>query len=191
MNVDDFKALMAEGTPAEPGTDLAATMYELSEEAIRLCMELNTRYMTRAERVALMSQITGSEVPESFCLFPPFTTDFGKHTRFGERVFLNSGCRFQDQGGITIGDDVFIGHNVVLATLNHHLDPAQRATTIPAPIVVADRVWIGANATVLPGVSIGEGAIVAAGAVVTRHVPAYTVVGGVPAKHIRGVDTSS
>jgi acetyltransferase-like isoleucine patch superfamily enzyme len=112
---------------------------------------------------------------------PPFTTDCGKNTRIGERVFINSGCRFQDQGGITLGDDCLIGHNVVIATLNHDLDPAERATTIPRPVVVGERTWIGAHATLLPGVTIGEGAVVAAGAVVTRDVPPRTVVGGVPA----------
>jgi acetyltransferase-like isoleucine patch superfamily enzyme len=120
-------------------------------------------------------------------LFPPFTTDCGKNTVLGERVFINSGCRFQDQGGIRIGDDVLVGHNVVLASLNHELDPAERATTVPRPIVIGDRVWIGANATVLAGVTIGHGAVVAAGAVVTRDVAPDTVVGGVPARVIRNL----
>ena len=101
----------------------------------------------------------------------------------GERVFINSGCRFQDQGGIRIGDDALIGHNVVLASLNHDLDPERRATTIPQPIVIGDRAWIGANATVLAGVTIGDNSVVAAGAVVTKDVAPNTIVGGVPARH--------
>lgn len=100
-------------------------------------------------------------------------------------MFINSGCRFQDQGGITIGDDVLLGHNVVLATLNHDPVVARRSSMLPAPIVIGDKVWIGANATVLPGVTIGKGAIVAAGAVVHRDVPPFTVVGGVPARILR------
>lgn len=184
MDIEEFRARMARQEPAVPGAELASMMHLLSEEAIQLCMELNTRYFAPAARVQLMSKITGRYVPESFRIFPPFTTDCGKNIVFGERVFVNSGCRFQDQGGITIGDDTFIGHNVVLATLNHDLDPYQRATTIPRPIVIGARVWIGANATILPGVMVGDGAIVAAGAVVTRNVPPNVVVGGVPAKKI-------
>lgn len=149
---------------------------------------LNTRYTTPAERVAILERLTGRPVPASVMLFPPFTTDCGKNLRLGERVFLNSGCRFQDQGGITIGDDALVGHNVVIATLNHDPDPDLRAATIPRPVVVGSRVWIGANATILPGVTIGDGAVVAAGAVVTKDVPARTVVGGVPARVIKHLD---
>lgn len=163
-------------------------MDDLANEAIALCMELNTRYTTPEERVDLMSRIMGRLVPSSFRIFPPFTTDCGKNIRLGERVFLNSGCLFQDQGGITLGDDALIGHNVVIATLNHDLDPQTRATTVPRPVVIGERVWVGANATILPGVTIGDGAVVAAGAVVTKDVPPRTVVGGVPARVIRTIE---
>lgn len=187
MDIEEFRARMARGEPAAPGTQLASLMHQMSEEAIQLCMELNTRYATPAERVQLMSRITGHDVPQSFRVFPPFTTDCGKNTVFGERVFINSGCRFQDQGGITIGDDAFIGHNVVLATLNHDIDPDKRATTAPRPIVIGTKVWVGANATILPGVRVGDGSIVAAGAVVTQDVPPNVVVAGVPARKIRDI----
>ena len=100
-------------------------------------------------------------------------------------MFINPSCHFQDQGGITIGDGALIGHNVVLATLNHNENPARRDELIPQPIAIGKRVWIGANATITPGVTIGDGAIVAAGAVVTRDVPAGMVVGGVPARILR------
>ncbi len=95
------------------------------------------------------------------------------------------GCKFQDQGGIYIGDGALIGHNVVLATLNHAMSPSRRGTMVPAPIRIGKNVWIGSNAAILPGVTIGDGAIVAAGAVVTRDVPENAIVGGVPAKVIR------
>ena len=97
------------------------------------------------------------------------------------------GCKFQDQGGIYIGDDTLIGHNVVLATLNHAKSPMDRSTMIPAPIHIGKRVWIGSNATILPGVTIGDGAIVAAGAVVTKDVPENTIVSGIPAKAMRTI----
>lgn len=187
MRTEEFLARMDAGEPVRPGTDLAEKMNELADEAIRLCMELNS-CATLEGRVEVMERITGRPVPDTFRLFPPFTADCGKNIRLGERVFINSGCRFQDQGGITIGDDALIGHNVVIATLNHALDPAERATTEPAPVRIGERVWIGANATVLPGVTVGDDAVVAAGAVVTKDVPPLTIVGGVPARVIRELE---
>ena len=111
----------------------------------------------------------------------------GKNLHIGRNVFINSGCRFQDQGGITIGDGTLIGHNVVMATLNHSENPEERANLHPAPIHIGRNVWIGASATILPGVTIGDGAIVGAGAVVTRDVPENTIVVGIPAKILRPV----
>ena len=95
------------------------------------------------------------------------------------------GAKFQDQGGIAIGDNILIGHNVVLATLNHNICVSKRSELFAAPIVIEDDVWIGANVTITSGVTIGKGSIVAAGAVVTKDVPEYSIVGGVPAKVIR------
>ena len=111
----------------------------------------------------------------------------GKNIHLGKNVFINSGCRFQDQGGIYIGDNVLIGHNVVLATLNHNENPQKRGNLIPAPIKIGNDVWIGSNVTVTPGVTIGDNAIVAAGAVVTRDVEENTIVAGVPARYIRDI----
>ena len=124
--------------------------------------------------------------PTSGCS-PPFYTDFGKNITIGRDVFINSGCHFQDQGGIEIGDGVLIGHNVVLATIDHDLDPARNRKNHYAPIKIGAHVWIGSNATILSGVSIGEWSVVAAGAVVTKDVPPMMVVGGVPAKVIKKV----
>lgn len=101
--------------------------------------------------------------------------------------YMNSGCKVQDQGGITIGNGTLIGHNVVLATLNHEFNPSHRADICPCPIKIGCNVWIGSNATILPGVTIGDGAIIAAGAAVSKDVPENAVVGGVPAKVIRYV----
>jgi acetyltransferase-like isoleucine patch superfamily enzyme len=102
-------------------------------------------------------------------------------------VFINSGCRFQDQGGIDIGDGSLIGHNAVITTLNHDIRPSRRADMHPAGVVIGVGVWVGANVTVLPGVRIGDGAVVGAGAVVTKDVPAGAVVVGVPAKQVDAV----
>ena len=157
-------------------------------EAQKITMEINTRYHEPEELAELFSELIGKPVGEAFGLFPPFYTDFGKNITVGDRVFINAGCKFQDQGGIFIGDGALIGHGVVLATLNHDLDPEKRQQLHPAPIRIGKRVWIGANATVLPGVTVGDDSVVAAGAVVNRDVPARTVVGGVPAKVIKKLD---
>lgn len=124
----------------------------------------------------------------SFGLFPPFYTDCGRNIHIGKHVFLNAGCKFQDQGGIYIGDGTLIGHNAVLATINHMEDPGSRAGMVFYPIHIGENVWMGANVTVLPGVTIGDGAIIAAGAVVTKDVPANMIAAGVPAKVIRKVN---
>ncbi len=159
----------------------------LCQEAIRIGMELNNSYHTPEEIREIMERLTGKAIDSTFRLFPPFYTDFGKNISIGKDVFINSGCHFQDQGGITVGDGTLIGHNVVLATINHDLDPAKNRINHYAPIHIGEHVWIGSNATVLPGVTIGDWAVVAAGAVVARDVPGMTVVGGVPAKVIKKV----
>ncbi|WP_020614860.1 sugar O-acetyltransferase [Paenibacillus daejeonensis] len=187
MQLSEFLAHMDRGLAVEGGSELHDYMIELSQEALRITAKLNGAYHEPAEIRRLMTALTGRPIDDSFAMFPPFYTDCGKNIRIGKQVFINSGCRFQDQGGIIIGDEALIGHNVVLATLNHDMDPRKRSTTIPAPIVIGKKVWIGANATVLPGVTIGDHAVIAAGAVVTKDVPADTVVGGVPAKMIKTI----
>ena len=172
---------------AEMGLPVYQYQRVAAQRAMRLTMELNFQYHEPEEVTRLFSELIGKPVGEGFCLFPPFYTDYGQNITIGKNVFLNTSCHFQDQGGITIGDGTLIGHNVVLATLNHDEAPERRQHTYPAPIVIGKNVWIGANATVTPGVTIGDGAIVAAGAVVTKDVPPMTVVGGVPAKIIKTI----
>lgn len=188
MTLEDLLEHMRQRRPLVAGTEAHALMRRFCGEAMRLTAELNASYHTPEEIRDLMRRITGREIDETFNLFPPFHTDFGKNIRLGKNVFINSGCCFQDQGGISIGDRVLIGHNVVLATINHGIRPEERHVNAIAPIVVGDDVWIGAGAVVLPGVSIGDGAIVAAGAVVSRDVAPRTIVGGAPARFIRSID---
>ena len=172
---------------AEKNAERDAYANELFQEAVRIGMELNTKYHTPEELREIMGRLIGKQVDRSFRMFPPFYTDFGKNITIGKDVFINSGCHFQDQGGIEIGDGALIGHNVVLATINHDLNPKENRKNHYAAIKIGAHVWIGSNATVLPGVTIGDYAVVAAGAVVTRDVPALTVVGGVPAKVLKVV----
>lgn len=169
------------------GEDAERNAYadELFQEAVRIGMELNMQYHTPEEIREIMGRLIGKKVDDSFRMFPPFYTDFGKNITIGKDVFINSGCHFQDQGGIQIGDGVLIGHNVVLATINHDLNPEENRKNHYAPITIGAHVWIGSNATVLPGVTLGDWAVVAAGAVVTQDVPPRTVVGGVPAKVLK------
>lgn len=121
-------------------------------------------------------------------MFPPFYTDCGKNITVGKDVFINSCCCFQDQGGIEIGDGVFIGQQVVIATLNHDFAPDKRGNMIPKRVKIGNRVWIGAHATICPGVTVGDNAVIGAGAVVTHDVPENAVVAGVPAKIIKRIE---
>lgn len=187
MSVDDLLEALDRGDTIAGGSPLHEVMHATSQEALRIAAELNSAYREPDDVRALLARLTGREVDESVTLFPPFTSDFGRNIRLGERVFINSGCRFQDQGGITIGEDCLIGHNVVIATLQHGIDPARRADLLPAPVVLGRNVWLGANVTVLPGVRIGDDAIVGAGSVVTRDVPAAAIAVGSPARVVRGI----
>ena len=172
---------------AEKNAERDAYANELFQEAVRIGMELNTKYHTPEELREIMGRLIGKQVDRSFRMFPPFYTDFGKNITIGKDVFINSGCHFQDQGGIEIGDGALIGHNVVLATINHDLNPKENRKNHYAAIKIGAHVWIGSNATILPGVTIGDYAVVAAGAVVTQDVPAMTVVGGVPARVLKTI----
>lgn len=187
MDLAGFLEHLNSGKPVKGGSEAHQFMHGVSQEALRITAEINGSYHEPAQLRALFSELTGRPVDESFGLFPPFYTDCGKNIHIGKNVFINMGCKFQDQGGIFIGDGALIGHNVVLATLNHAASPKDRGSMIPAPIRIGKNVWVGANAVILPGVTIGDGAIVAAGAVVNRDVPENTVVGGVPAKVIRTI----
>lgn len=163
-----------------------ASMRPFSEKTRMYTNKLNNQYLTNEQITEVFSEMINQSL-EGFCLFPPFNTDFGLNIHLGKNVFINSGCKFQDQGGIHIGDDVLIGHNVVIATLNHELDPNKRGDLYPSPVRIEEKVWIGANATILPGVKVGSGAVVAAGAVVSKDVEPMTIVGGVPAKVIKNI----
>lgn len=127
------------------------------------------------------------EVDAGTTLFTPFHTNVGRFITIGRNVFINHACSFLDLGSITIEDDVLIGPRVNLTTENHPLDPADRKTLVCRPILIKRNAWIGAGATVLPGVTIGENAVVAAGAVVNKDVAPNTVVAGVPARMIRTI----
>lgn len=157
---------------------------ETVNRTIRLSVGLNASINIGQGRERL-SDIIGTPIDESTTVFTPFHTNFGRFIQIGKNVFINHACSFLDMGGITIEDHVLIGPKVNLITENHPLDPADRRALICKPIIIKRNAWIGAGATILPGVTIGENAVVAAGAVVSRNVAPNTVVGGVPARIIK------
>ena len=154
IDLDNFRNIMASEQIVE--AKMLKIFQELSQEALKVTMEMNNTYHTEKELVDLFSQLIGRKVDKSFRIFPPFYTDCGKNIKIGKNVFINTCCKFQDQGGITIGDGVLIGHNVTLATLNHDERPQFRQNIYPKPINIGNNVWIGSNATILGGVTIGD-----------------------------------
>lgn len=132
-----------------------------------------------------LAEIVGTAVDDSTTVFPPFHTNFGKFIRLGRGVFINHACSFLDLGGITLEDGVMVGPRVNITSETHPVEVGKRNTLVPEAVLVKTNAWIGVAATIMPGVTIGENAVVAAGAVVTADVPADTVVAGVPAKVIK------
>lgn len=188
MDLEKFLEHVNDELPIPKASNTHEYMIKLSNEAMKITTKLNNSYNTPREIRELFSELTDKPVDDSFGMFPPFYTDCGKNITIGKNVFINSGCCFQDQGSITIGDGAFIGHNVVIATLNHDFNPKERSTTHPSKVVIGKNVWIGANATIVPGVTIGDNSVIAAGAVVTKDVPQNVIAGGVPAKVIKSID---
>jgi acetyltransferase-like isoleucine patch superfamily enzyme len=160
---------------------------EVVSRTMQLSAKLNVATDIDTAR-EILSDIIGKTIDDSTTVFVPFYTNFGKFITLGKNVFINHACSFLDLGGITIEDNVLIGPRVNLVTENHPLNPAERRSLMVKPIVIKQNAWIGANATILPGVTIGENSIVAAGAVVSKDVPPNTIVGGVPAKFIKAID---
>ncbi|HEY4325097.1 MAG TPA: DapH/DapD/GlmU-related protein [Mucilaginibacter sp.] len=162
---------------------------EVVSRTLALSPALNAATSVEAIREKL-SDIIGRDIDKSTTIFAPFYTNFGQFINLGKHVFINHACSFLDMGGITLEDHVLIGPKVNLITENHPLDPDARRGMLCKPIIIKRNAWIGAAATILPGVTIGENAVVAAGAVVSKDVPDNTIVGGVPAKFIRHITKS-
>ena len=159
---------------------------EVVTRTIKLSSELNTSINVDQIRERL-SELIGIKLDNSTIVFAPFHTNFGRFIQIGKNVFINHACTFLDMGGITIEDDVLIGPKVNLITENHPINPNDRKSLICKPIVIKRNAWIGAAATILPGVTIGENSVVAAGALVIADVPPNIVVGGIPAKNIKNI----
>lgn len=181
MANDDRTTVIASRTPE------SAAMLASVKRAMAITANLNRLTFNDADEIrALFSDLIGKKVDDSFLLIPPFYTTGGVDIRVGRNVFVNQNCTFYDLGGLDIADDVKIGPNVSIITSGHPVEPFQWRTLVVAkPIVIERNVWIGAGATIIGGVTVGESSVVAAGSVVTKDVPANTLVGGNPARVIR------
>jgi acetyltransferase-like isoleucine patch superfamily enzyme len=186
INKKDIFERLRNGETIPSNDPQAHKMRDASYATKKLLIQMNNS-SDPAEIRILLSRITNSEIDESVAVFTPLFINYGKHTKIGKNVFINFDCTFLDLGGITIEDNVLIAPKVNLLSEGHPLAPENRQSLVPGPIRIKKNAWIGANATILPGVTIGENAVVAAGAVVSKDVPDNTVVGGIPAKIIKGI----
>lgn len=186
-NTKDIFERLRNGETISPDDPQAHKMRDESYDTKKLLIQMNNS-SNPAEIRDLLSQITRSEIHDSVAVFTPLYINYGKHTKIGKNVFINFDCVFLDLGGITIEDNVLIAPKVSLLSEGHPVSPAERQTLVPGPIHLKKGAWIGAGATILPGVTVGENAIVAAGAVVSKDVPDNTVVGGIPAKLLKTLD---
>jgi len=181
-----FKRLR-NGETILPGDPEAFKLRDASYTTKKLLVQMNNS-SDPGEIRDLLSQITGSAIHESVAVFTPLYINYGQHTKIGKNVFINFDCVFLDLGGITIEDNVLIAPKVSLLSEGHPVSPQDRQSLVPGHIHIKKNAWIGAGATILPGVIIGENSVVAAGAVVSKDVPANTVVGGIPAKIIKAAN---
>ncbi len=179
---------MRSGKPFRLTDPFYAPVLLWKDRAIAAMPVINNSTNTDEVRERL-SELIGSEIDTSTTIFPPFHINFGRHLRNGKNVFINHACSCVDLGGITIEDNVLIGPRVNLVSENHPLNPAEREYLIGSPVVIKRNAWIGAAATILPGVTVGENSIVAAGSVVTKDVAPNTIVAGVPARLIKMIES--
>nr|WP_314895810.1 DapH/DapD/GlmU-related protein [uncultured Flavobacterium sp.] len=185
LQKDIFERLLA-GETISPNDSQIGRLREESYATKELLIQMNNS-SDPMEITEILSKILDKEV-QNVAVFTPIYINYGKHINIGKNVFINFDCTFLALGGITIEDDVLIGPKVSLITENHPLNPQQRKGLIGKPIYIKKNAWIGANATILPGVTIGENAVVAAGAVVSKDAPDNVIVGGIPAKIIKSID---
>jgi acetyltransferase-like isoleucine patch superfamily enzyme len=183
----DIFERLRNGETIPSGDPQACKMREASYAVKKLLVRMNNS-SDPAEIRYLLGQITGSEIDETTAVFTPLYINYGKHTKIGKNVFINFDCTFLDLGGITIDDNVLIAPKVSLLSEGHSVSPTDRHSLIAGHVHIKKNARIGASATVMPGVTIGENAIVATGAVVSKDVPDNTIVGGIPAKVIRKIE---
>jgi len=186
MQTTDIFKRLRNGETIFPNDPQAYKMREAAFATKKLLLQMNNTADPNEVR-DLLSQITNSEIDESVAVFTPLRINYGKHTKIGKNVFINFDCTFLDLGGITIEDNVLIAPKVNLLSEGHPVEPENRQALMVGHIHIKKNAWIGAGATIMQGVTVGENAIVAAGAVVSKDVPDNTIVGGIPAKIIKSI----
>lgn len=191
MDLQDFLDYVKTGNTIREKSEEMLFSGEQSVQAYRITTEINSKPHTLEELQDLFQELTGKPLENGVRIMPPFYTDFGKNIFFGKNVFINVGCTIQDQGGVEIGDGSLIGHHVIIATLNHDMNPDNRHDLHPKPVKIGKKVWVGAGSMIMPGVTIGDGAVIGGGSVVTKDVPANTVYAGNPARFIKNVEDAS
>ena len=174
----------------EADDPLFGQIHAVQRDGERLLHRLNQQLLSPMEFRETLGELIGQPVDESVVVLPPFYTDFGQHISLGKDIFINRGVMLTDLGSIQIDDHVLIGPFAKLLTVNHPVSPSKRRGLSVKPIHLKRNAWIGAGATILPGVTIGENAIVAADATVTKDVPDLAIVAGTPARIIRYIDES-
>ena len=184
MNKNTIFKRLVKGGIISPEDPESYKLKEASYNTKRLLLKMNNTSEPQKIR-QFLSQIIDSEIDESVTIFTPFHINYGKNTQIGKNVFINFDCVFLDLGGITIEDGVLIAPKVSLLSEGHPISPEQRHSLVPKHIHIKKNAWIGANATILHGVTIGQNAVIAAGSVVTKDVPDNVVVGGIPAQILK------
>lgn len=165
---------------------------ELLQKRLRcmdLCFELNQTKPSHIDKKnEILEQLLGN-IPEGLVLLTPFTCDYGNNIHLGKDVFINSNNYFMDGANITVGDHVFIGPYCGFYTANHPLqyEPRNQGLEKALPITIGNNCWFGANVSVMPGVTIGNGCVIAAGAVITKDMPDNSLIAGVPAKVMKKI----
>ncbi|WP_251424422.1 DapH/DapD/GlmU-related protein [Veillonella agrestimuris] len=170
------------------GADLYNALHMIVEISMVENYELNQMKPVQSLVRDSLSRLWNDVVHETVHVHTPFHTDFGKHTIIGQHVFINKDVFFTDLGGICIENYVLIGPRTTLITVNHGVEPSRRRGLLISPIHIKENAWLGANVTVLPGVTIGENAVIGANSVVTKDVPPNTVVVGTPAKIVKNIE---
>ena len=162
---------------------------EVERQKNKAWLRLYNQSVTVPERQAILEQLLG-HVGQNSIIEPPFFCAYGRNIHLGDFVFLNVLCTILDCNVVRFGNHVMVGPGVQIYTAAHHLqaEPRNQGWEVAKAITIADNVWIGGSAILLPGVNIGQNAVVGAGAVVTRDVPANTVVAGNPARVIRVIE---
>ena len=163
--------------------------FQASRRRTEEIFEYNHTPPSRPERRRELIEAIFGSAGRNTVLLPPFAAGFGSNVHLGDDFFGNVNLTFVDDVEIRIGDGVMIAPSVTLTTTGHPVHPARRADygRFSEPIVVEDRVWIGSNAVVLPGVRIGHGAVIGAGSVVSRDIPPMTVAVGTPCRVLREI----